>query len=109
MNIRIRTGIAVQSTSTGVLWLHRAGVGLARLLKRTMHDQQQRQHQQRDRGDDRHQDPVVELDRLVLEDRGGRLQVDRAGGRLTHQISGLRRACAAPQRRKRRAPRTPHS
>ncbi len=35
MNIRIRTGITVQATSIGVLWLNFAGVGLARLLKRT--------------------------------------------------------------------------
>ncbi len=34
--MRIRTGMIVQAISIGVLWLQRAGVGLARLLNRTI-------------------------------------------------------------------------
>ena len=57
-------------------------------------DQQESQHEQRDDRDDRHQDPVVEEDRLVLEDRGRRLEIDRARRRLAHQV---RRARLKPE------------
>ena len=46
MTIRISTGTTVQTISIGVLWLQRAGVGFAFLLKRITHADQQPQHEQ---------------------------------------------------------------
>jgi hypothetical protein len=52
---------------------------------------QQAQHEERDERDDRHQDHVVEEDRVVLQRRRRRLQVDRAGSRLTQPVLGVSR------------------
>jgi hypothetical protein len=67
--------------SIGVLWLQRT------------------QHQQGDDGDDRHEDRVVEEDRVMPEGGDPRLEVDAARRRLSRQILG--EGAEAPERRHR--------
>jgi hypothetical protein len=50
---------------------------------------QQAKHEQRDDRDDRHQDHIVEEDRVVLQLRRGGLQINRVGRRLTQKVLGL--------------------
>ncbi len=86
MNSRISTGPTVQSTSTVVLWVKRAGVGLALALKRMMH--------QSSRPSTRNEMPNSTGSRIQLWNHiasmaqlgDARLEVDRAVRGLTDQV-----------------------
>ena len=88
MNIRISTGTTVQAISIGVLWLNRAGSGLARLLKRRMTMASKIRTKAATEMMIGEKDPVVE-EQLVGPDLGdARLQVNSLGHGLARNIGG---------------------
>ena len=104
MATRISTGTIVQATSRTVLCVVCAGTGLARSLKRTTMIDEERQHEQRDDGDDPDKQPVVEEGDVCGRPRSPCPGCRSASLRRCRQERPWRRRCRAPWRPERAPP-----